>query len=170
MNPFPAQQQQMVAQFPAQQPTNPNAATPSRASSSSINILMADSIDLTMQAKSYEKQPEGESFVLADYPPMPQSNGPLTIDKLTFEPPSCPSKGALQCTTHNLHVHSVQHYNIVEDLSQAPCAMSILEVLQSCPTQWKYLINAIGAINAVDASLLFFDPEKIEPMHPYPTT
>ena len=51
-NPFPAQQQQMVAQVPAQQPTNPSETVSSRAGSSSVNILMADSIDLTTRAKS----------------------------------------------------------------------------------------------------------------------
>ena len=47
-NPFPAQHQQMVAQVLTQQPPNPSAAVPSGASSSLVNILMVDSIDLTM--------------------------------------------------------------------------------------------------------------------------
>ena len=42
-NPFPTQHQQMVAQVPVQQPTNQSAVSPSRASSSSVNILMVDS-------------------------------------------------------------------------------------------------------------------------------
>jgi ribosomal protein L44E len=46
-NAFPTKHQQMVAQISTQQPANPSAATPSGASSSSVNILMADSIDLT---------------------------------------------------------------------------------------------------------------------------
>ena len=59
---------------------------------------------------------------------MPQSNGPLTFEKPTFEAPSRPSKGTLQ-HTHNLNAWASQHYNIVEDLVQAPCAMFALEVL-----------------------------------------
>ena len=47
----------MVAQAPVQQTTNHNALAPSRVGASSINILMVDSIDLTVQAKYYEKQP-----------------------------------------------------------------------------------------------------------------
>ena len=118
----------MVAQVPTQQPTNQSAVAPSGASSSSINILMVDSVDLAMWAKNYEKHPEGESSTQIDSPSMPQSNGPLTFEKPTFEAPSRPSKGTLQ-RTHNLNVQDAQHYNIVEDLAQALCAMSTLEVL-----------------------------------------
>ena len=102
-NPFPTQQQKMVAQVPKQQPTNHSVESPPRDGSSSINILMADSIDLTTQAKSYGKQPEGEPSTPIDSPLVPQSNGLLTLDKLTFDSPSCPSKGALWHTTHNLN-------------------------------------------------------------------
>ena len=42
-----------------------------------------------------------------------------------------------------------------------------LEVLQSFPTQWKAFLTAIGAIDYVDASLLFFDPENNEPRLPH---
>lgn len=58
-NPFPTQHQQMVAQIPTPQTTNHNARAPSGARPSSVNILMENSIDLTAQAKSYEKQTEG---------------------------------------------------------------------------------------------------------------
>ena len=46
-NPFPVQHQQIVAQVPMQQPTNQSAIDPSGVGSSSINILMVDSVDLT---------------------------------------------------------------------------------------------------------------------------
>ena len=89
---------------------------------------MADSVDLTTQAKNYDKKLEGEPFAQANSQSMLQSNGPLTFEKPTFEAPSRPFKGTLRCT-HNLNAQATQHYNIVEDLSQAPCAMSYLEVL-----------------------------------------
>ena len=47
MNPFPAQHQQMVAQVPTQQLSNQSVVAPFGATSSSINILMVDSVDLT---------------------------------------------------------------------------------------------------------------------------
>ena len=70
-NPFPTQHQQMVAQVPAQQPANQSAVAPSGASSSSVNILMVASVDLTMRSKNYDKQPEGEPSTQANSPSMP---------------------------------------------------------------------------------------------------
>ena len=128
---------------------------------------MSDSIDLTTRSKSYDKQPKGAPSAPVDSPLVPQSNGPLTLKKSTSDALSRPSKGALQRTTHNLNARATQHYNIVEDLTQAPCAMSALEVLQTFPTQWKSLLTAIGAIDFADASLLFFDPENSEPRLPH---
>ena len=109
---------------------------PSGAGSSSIHIIMAYAIDLAMRAKNYEKQPKGEPSTHIDSPSLPQSNGPLTFKKTTFEAPPRPSKGTLRCT-HNLNMQAAQYYSIVKDLAQAPCAMSTLEVLQSCLPKGK---------------------------------
>lgn len=51
-----------------------------------------------------------------------------------------------------MNARVAQHYNIVEDLAQAPSVMSTLEVLQSCPMQQKSLFFAIGVIDASDSS------------------
>jgi hypothetical protein len=165
-NPFLAQHQQLVAHVSTQQPAPQSVATLSRDGSSSVHIMMVDVIDLAMQAKNYEKQREGEPFAHTDSPSLPQSNGPLTFEKTTFEAPSHPSKGTLRCT-HNLNTQAAQHYSIVEDLAQAPCAMFALEVLQSCPSQRKALLQAIGAVDSADASLLSFDPDNSEPRLPH---
>ena len=45
--------------------------------------------------------------------------------------------------------------------------MFALEVLQSCPAQKKALLQAIGAVDFADASLLYFDPENFEPCLPH---
>ena len=68
-----------------------------------------------------------------------------------------PSKGVLRRSSYNPNARAAQHYNIVEDLAQAPSAMSALEVLQSCPSQRKALFSAISAIDPADSSLLTFD-------------
>jgi hypothetical protein len=57
----------------------------------------------------------------------------------------------------NPHACAAQNYSIVEDLVQAPFAMSALEVLQSCPTQRKALLKAIGGIDPLDTYLIIFD-------------
>jgi hypothetical protein len=50
------------------------------------------------------------------------------------EPPPRILKGVLKRSTHNPNARAAQNYSIVEDLGQTPCAMSALEVLQTCPS------------------------------------
>jgi hypothetical protein len=45
--------------------------------------------------------------------------------------------------------------------------MSALEVLQTCPTQRKSLLSAIGAIDPSDSSLITFDLENHVPRLPH---
>jgi hypothetical protein len=52
----------------------------------------------------------------------------------TLDPPPCILKGVLKCSTHNPNAIATQNYSIGEDVSQNPCLMSTLEVLQTCPS------------------------------------
>ena len=63
-----------------------------------------------------------------------------TLRKLIFNPNACVS----------------QYYNIVEYLSQAPYAISALEVLQTCPTQWNNLLTALGAMDPENSNSIAF--------------
>ena len=45
--------------------------------------------------------------------------------------------------------------------------MYALEVLQSCPSQRRAFLQAIGAVDSADANLLSFDPEHSEPRLPH---
>jgi hypothetical protein len=69
-------------------------------------------------------------------------------------------------SSFNPHARAAQNYSIVEDLAQAPSAMSALEVLQSFPTQRKALLKAIGGINPTDTNLIIFDLEDHIPRLP----
>jgi hypothetical protein len=66
----------------------------------------------------------------------------------------------------NPHARAIKNYSIVEDLAQAPSAMSTLEVLQTCPTQHKSLLKAIGGIDPTDMNLISFDLEDHIPRLP----
>ena len=55
-----------------------------------------------------------------------------------------PPKASIKRATHNPNARAAQNYNVVEDLAQAPCAMSVLEVLQSFPVQRSMLLFALG--------------------------
>jgi hypothetical protein len=66
----------------------------------------------------------------------------------------------------NPHARATQNYSIVEDLAQAPSAMSALEVLQTCPAKWKALLKAISGIDPTDTNLIVFDLEDHVPRLP----
>ena len=72
------------------------------------------------------------------------STVPLTIEKPTLDMILCPPKSTLRKVVFNPNARAAQFYNVVEDITQEPCAMSTLEVLQSCPTQRKNLLTALG--------------------------
>ena len=57
------------------------------------------------------------------------TNGPLHIELLYFDTVIHPPKGVTLKSFHNPSVYASQHHNIIEDLSQASCAMVTLEVL-----------------------------------------
>jgi hypothetical protein len=58
---------------------------------------------------------------------------PLQIERTMGETMTCILKGVFKKASHNPNVRATQNYSVVEDLSQTPCAMSSLEVLQSLP-------------------------------------
>ena len=62
-----------------------------------------------------------------------ETSNPLTIEKPAETMPKIP-KGVFKKTLHNPNARVASNYSVVEYLSQTPCAMSALEVLQSFPS------------------------------------
>jgi hypothetical protein len=56
---------------------------------------------------------------------------------------------------------------VVEDLSQTPCAMSALEVLQSFPAQRKALLTALGSTETCNPGTIMLDTTDLKPRLPY---
>ena len=54
---------------------------------------------------------------------------------------------------HNPNARATHNENAVEEIAQAPCAMSAMEVLQYCPTQRKELLSLTRAVDPSDAML-----------------
>ena len=81
-------------------------------------------------------------------------------------PPHIPT-GVLKCSRHNPNAQATQNYSLVEDLGQTPCAMSSLEVLQTCPTQRKALLYALGVGDDSSPSMIKFETHGIQPRVPY---
>lgn len=95
-----------------------------------------------------------------------QPDSSLTFDKPNFKLPSHPSKATLRRTMHDFNTRVTQHYSIVKDLAQAPCAMFVVEVLQSCRTQLKALLSTIDGVDPSDTSIISFDSNHCEPCLP----
>ena len=73
-------------------------------------------------------------------------SAPLQIEKSTDPLPKI-RKGVYKRASHNPNVRVSPNYSIVEEFSQTPCAMSSLEVLQSCRSQSNALLEAIGSLD-----------------------
>ena len=64
-------------------------------------------------------------------------------------------KGVFKKTLHNPNARAATNYFVVEDLAQNPCAMSALEVLQSCLTQRDALLEALGSMDSSSLMVKF---------------
>ena len=97
-------------------------------SSEMVNLnTRSHNYDPPLKNKYDEVPPEKPS---ASTPP--SSNG-IHIEKLIPEAIFYPPKGTLRNSIINPKARASKYYNIVEYLAQAPYAMSVLEVLQTCP-------------------------------------
>jgi hypothetical protein len=72
-------------------------------------------------------------------------------------------KGAFKKSSHNPNARATQNYSVVEDLSQTPCVMSTLEVLQSFPTQRKALLTDLGSTKTCNLGTIMLDTTNLKP-------
>jgi hypothetical protein len=102
---------------------------PSSINPSSINVYMmkGDSY-ITTKEHDYGNPDTSEKGKEFENPPLP-----LQIEKTLGETMTHISKGEFKKSSYNPNARVAQNYSMVEDLSQTPCAMSALEVLESCP-------------------------------------
>jgi hypothetical protein len=80
---------------------------------------------------------------------------------------TCIPKGAFKKSSHNPNTRAAQNYSVVEDLSQTPCAMSALEVLQSFPTQRKALLTTLGSTETCNPGTIMLYTTNLKPRLPY---
>jgi hypothetical protein len=80
---------------------------------------------------------------------------------------TCIPKGVFKKDSQNPNARAAQNYSLVEDLSQTPCAMSTLEVLQSCPSQRKSLLAALGSTETCNPGTIMLDTTDLKPCLPY---
>jgi hypothetical protein len=119
-------------------------------------------VALTTRAKDYSPSKEKVDDLLPSLaqpsPVTPPTNGPVHLEQPSLDTVlRPPPKGVVRKSTFNPHARVSQNYNISKDPTQAPSVMSALEVLQTCPAQWKALLKAIGGIDPMDTNLIIFD-------------
>jgi hypothetical protein len=131
--------------------------------SSSVNVYMVrgDSL-ITTRVHDYSKPSTSEKGKEAEIPSLP-----LQIKKTLGETMTCTPKGAFKKASHNPNARATQNYFVVEDLSQTPCAMSALEVLQSFPAQRKALLTSLGFTETCNLGTIMLDMTELKPRLPY---
>ena len=135
--------------------------------------MSSDTINLQNWSQIYKKptdKKEGNSSsgkAPSTGSPESSSSGPLTIEKPNLDVVLCPPKSTLRKVFLNPNSQATQFYNVVEDLAQAPCTMSTLEVLQSFPTQRKNLLTMLGALDPNNTNLIHFNVENYKSRLPH---
>jgi hypothetical protein len=129
----------------------------------SANVyMMKGSIDITTRTRDYrmpntsEKGKESENTHL-----------PLQIEKMLGETMTFIPQGTFNNASHNPNTRATQNYSVVEDFSQTPCALSALEVLQSCPSQRKAMLAALGFAETCNPGMIMLDMTDLKPHIPY---
>ena len=91
---------------------------------------------------------------------------PLMIPRPNVEPIPCIPRMSLRRNVHNPHARVAHNYSLVDDLAQSPATMSMLEVLQTYPSQRKSFISTLGVVNTTDTELITFDSDNGKPCLP----
>ena len=165
-HPFP-QQQYMVSQTPS--PGGSSSHTPHDEASTSAHIHLFNRIDLTTCSMTYDTPVKQDKGKITNG--SPQDSSPSSISPSSISPPSgslqtekpmfnsmlCPPKSTIWKSTFNPSSRANQHYNIVEDLAQALCAMFVLEVLQHSANQCRTLLAAIGTFDPDSSNNIMFN-------------
>jgi hypothetical protein len=163
-NPFPhgknLTQSSLNADGGSQGPP-PSSSNPS---TSNVYMLKGDAYIAT-RAHDYGMPNTAEKGKEAENPSVP-----LQIEKTMGETMTCIPKGAFKKASHNPNVRAAQNYSVVEDLSQTPCMMSALEVLQSYPSQRKAMFDALGSTETCNLGTIMLDMTDLKPHLPYHVT
>jgi hypothetical protein len=98
-------------------------------------ILLTSEEEIVLQTRNRQYQTPAESTPIS-----PEINptlmGPLLVIPLpSAEPPLRIPRIPLRRNVHNPLAKAAHKYSLVDDLAQSPAAMSMLEVLQTFPTQ-----------------------------------
>ena len=87
-------------------------------------------------------------------------NGYLNIEKPTIDIVPHPPQGDLFRTMHNPNARYAHKKNVVKEISQEPCSIPIMEVLQYCPAQRRELFSSTRVVDPFDLTLITLDLDQ----------
>jgi hypothetical protein len=129
-------------------------------------ILLTSEEEIILQTRNRQYPPTAESTPTSTEANPTPTRPPLVIPRPSAEPPLRIPRIPLRRNVHNPQARAAHNYSLVYDLAQSPAAMSVLEVLQTCPTQRKSLLSAMGAVDPADTRLITFNLDNCEPRLP----
>jgi hypothetical protein len=161
-DPFPTHQQQMVGKnLSPLQGGNIGHSHHGDASSSVSQVFMCkDMVRIMTREKTYDTPLDNHANGGVTYKPStstPPYSTPLHIENLVVESVLCPPKGTIRKSIFNPSARAAKKYNIIEYLVQALCAMSTLEVLQSCPSQRRTPLSTIEVVDLEAPNMIMFN-------------
>jgi hypothetical protein len=140
--------------------------SPSSNNPASVNLyMMKGDAFISTRAHDYSKPSTSEKGKEVEIPSLP-----LHIEKTLGETMTCIPKCSFKKYSHNPTTRAAQNNYVVEDLSQNPCAMSTLEVLQSFPSQKKALLAALGSAKTCNPGTIMLNTTNLKPHLPYHVT
>ena len=99
--------------------------------------------------------------------PMGTLSNPLQIERPVLDLVLRPPRASIKHAMHYPNSRDAQKYSVVEDLAQARCAMFILEVLQSCPTQQRTLLSILGVQDPRNSNTISFSTQGKPQLPPH---
>jgi hypothetical protein len=129
-------------------------------------ILLTSEEEILFQTHNRQYPPTAESPPTSPKTNPTPTGPPLVIPRPSTESPLHIPRIPLHRNVHNPQARAAHNYSLVDDLAQSPAAMLVLEVLQTCPTQRKSLLSAMGVVDPADTRLITFDLDNCEPRLP----
>jgi hypothetical protein len=137
-----------------------NCPPPNNPASANVYMVRGDAF-ISTRAHDYGKPSTSKKGKEAYLPSLP-----LQIENMLGETMTHIPKGAFKKASHNPNARATHNYSVVEYLSQTPCAMSALEVLQSCPAQRKALLTSLGSTKTCNPGTIMLDTTNLKPCLP----
>ena len=98
-------------------------------------ILLTSEEEILLQTCNHQYHAPAESLPIPPETDPTPTGPPMVIPRPSVEPPLRIPRIPLHRNVHNPQARVAHNYSFVDDLAQSPAAMSVLEVLQTCPTQ-----------------------------------